>query len=132
LIFVAAPVDAVQFGRPDDMQEQWQECRTAVGRPDITLVDLRKYGFGLASLLLTAGAILGGIRHPSQAQQYAPSGTSEAGEPPGEGRGGPHLEEEQISCYLKADCGTSPLGASSRSLQTRPYRRPCPEHPHPR
>lgn len=61
LIFVASPAEAVQFGRPDDLQKEWQECRTAIGRLDGTLVDLRKYGFGLASGLLTAGGVLGGI-----------------------------------------------------------------------
>jgi hypothetical protein len=59
LIFVAAPADTVRFGRSDNLQKEWQECRTAIGRLDSTLVDLRKYGFGLASGLLTAGGVLG-------------------------------------------------------------------------
>jgi hypothetical protein len=81
LIFVAAPADTVQFGRPDDLQKEWQECRTAIGRLDSTLVDLRKYGFGLASGLLTAGGVLGGIANilpkpNSTSTTKVPSGTS--------------------------------------------------------
>jgi hypothetical protein len=81
LIFVANPADTVQFGRSDDLQKEWQECRTAIGRLDSTLVDLRKYGFGLASGLLTAGGVLGGIANilpkpNSTSTTTVPSGTS--------------------------------------------------------
>jgi len=61
LAFVVAPHQAVAAGRPDDLQKEWQECRATIGRLDSTLVDLRKYGFGLASGLLTAGGVVGGI-----------------------------------------------------------------------
>lgn len=81
MIFVSAPTDTVQFGRSDDLQKEWQECRTAIGRLDSTLVDLRKYGFGLASGLLTAGGILGGIanilpKSNGASTTAAPSATS--------------------------------------------------------
>lgn len=53
--------NTVSVGKPDDLQKEWQECRSVIGRLDNTLVDLRKYGFGLISGLLTANGILGGI-----------------------------------------------------------------------
>ena len=61
LAFVVSPQIVVLAGRPDDLQKEWQECRNVIGRLDGTLVDLRKYGFGLASTLLTANGVLGGI-----------------------------------------------------------------------
>ena len=61
LAYVIGPHVAVVAGRPDDLQKEWQECRSIIGRLDTTLVDLRKYGFGLASGLLTANGVLGGV-----------------------------------------------------------------------
>jgi len=61
LAFVVTPQDAVAAGRLDDLQKEWEECRSVVARLDNTLVDLRKYGFGLASGLLTANGVVGGL-----------------------------------------------------------------------
>jgi hypothetical protein len=61
LVFLVNPQTPLSSGRPDDLQKEWQECRNVIGRLDGTLVDLRKYGFGLASTLLTANGVLGGI-----------------------------------------------------------------------
>src|SRR5262249_19954709 len=55
------PQAAAAAGRPDDLQKEWQECRSVIGRLDSTLVDLRKYGLGLASGLLTANGVVGGL-----------------------------------------------------------------------
>lgn len=38
---------------------EWQECRKTIGRLDTTLADLRKYGFSLVTLLITASGFLG-------------------------------------------------------------------------
>jgi hypothetical protein len=37
---------------------EWQEARAAMGRWDQTVADLRKYGFGLVTILITASAFL--------------------------------------------------------------------------
>jgi len=37
---------------------EWQECRTTIGRFDIILADLRKYGFTLVTVLLVANALI--------------------------------------------------------------------------
>jgi|SRR5581483_5708824 len=38
---------------------EWQECRNTIGRLDTTLADLRKFGFGLVTVLITAGGLVG-------------------------------------------------------------------------
>lgn len=38
---------------------EWQECRKTIGRLDTTIADLRKYGFSLVTLLITASGFLG-------------------------------------------------------------------------
>jgi hypothetical protein len=42
----------------DHAMDEWKECRTTIGRFDGTLADLRKYGFSLVTLLLTASALI--------------------------------------------------------------------------
>jgi len=61
LAFVVGPQIAISAGRLDDLQKEWQECRAVIGRLDATLVDLRKYGFGLVAGLLTANGVVGGL-----------------------------------------------------------------------
>src|SRR5690348_11799863 len=51
----------LSLGSNDFQKDEWQECRSVIARLDNTLVDLRKTVFGLASGLLTAGGVLGGI-----------------------------------------------------------------------
>ena len=41
----------------DDLQE-WQECRQTIARFDTILSDMRKYGFTLVTVLLTANALV--------------------------------------------------------------------------
>lgn len=48
---------------------EWQECRKTIGRLDTTLADLRKYGFSLVTLLITASGFLGEQR--ASAEQRA-------------------------------------------------------------
>lgn len=44
---------------PNPMTEdEWKECRATIGRFDSILADLRKYGFSLVTLLLTATALI--------------------------------------------------------------------------
>ena len=38
---------------------EWQECRTTIGRLDSTIADLRKFGFSLVTVLITASGFLG-------------------------------------------------------------------------
>jgi len=38
--------------------DEWQECRTTIGRCDSILADIRKYGFALVTVLLTANALI--------------------------------------------------------------------------
>jgi hypothetical protein len=38
--------------------QEWAECRTTIGRLDGILADIRKYGFSLVTLLLTATALV--------------------------------------------------------------------------
>jgi hypothetical protein len=40
------------------LEQEWQECRYTVGRFDGYLADVRKYGFTLVTLLLTASAFV--------------------------------------------------------------------------
>jgi hypothetical protein len=42
----------------DNRLDEWTECRTTIGRCDNTLADIRKYGFTLVTLLLTANALI--------------------------------------------------------------------------
>ena len=56
------PADAQAVGPPikstsDLRLEEWKECRAIVGRMDQLLEDLRKYGFSLVTVLLTATGI---------------------------------------------------------------------------
>lgn len=55
------PSAAPPGARKDDLLKEWQEARAVVDRLDGTLVDLRKYGFGLASGLLTANGLIFGL-----------------------------------------------------------------------
>ncbi|HXD82485.1 MAG TPA: hypothetical protein VNU27_13030 [Candidatus Acidoferrum sp.] len=41
-----------------DLDDEWLECRVTVGRFDGYLADIRKYGFTLVTLLLTASALV--------------------------------------------------------------------------
>lgn len=59
--WVAFPNAPAAAGRLDDLQKEWAEARAVVDRLDGTLVDLRKYGFGLASGLLTANGVIFGL-----------------------------------------------------------------------
>ena len=43
---------------PDSSKDEWAECRTTIGRMDSVLADIRKYGFSLVTLLLTASALI--------------------------------------------------------------------------
>ncbi len=43
---------------PGHPLEEWTECRSTIGRMDSTLADIRKYGFSLVSILLTANALI--------------------------------------------------------------------------
>jgi hypothetical protein len=38
---------------------EWQECRKTIGRLDTTIADLRKFGFSLVTVLITASSFLG-------------------------------------------------------------------------
>lgn len=38
---------------------EWQECRKTIGRLDTTIADLRKFGFSLVTILITASSFLG-------------------------------------------------------------------------
>lgn len=38
---------------------EWQECRATIGRLDATIADLRKFGFSLVTVLITATGFLG-------------------------------------------------------------------------
>jgi len=38
---------------------EWQECRQTIGRLDATIADLRKFGFSLVTILITASSLLG-------------------------------------------------------------------------
>lgn len=50
----------------DDIRfKEWSECRTAIGRLDGILVDLRKMGFGFITALLSAGAFVSLLGTPS-------------------------------------------------------------------
>ena len=40
------------------IEQEWAECRTTIGRFDGIIADLRKYGFSLVTLLLTASALI--------------------------------------------------------------------------
>jgi hypothetical protein len=42
----------------DHRLEEWTECRTTIGRLDSILADIRKYGFSLVTVLLTANALI--------------------------------------------------------------------------
>ena len=44
--------------RTDHHLEEWTECRTTIGRLDGILADIRKYGFSLVTVLLTANALI--------------------------------------------------------------------------
>jgi len=48
------------------LTDEWKECRAAIGRLDATLADLRKYSFGLVTLLITAGAFFSFFGHSEQ------------------------------------------------------------------
>jgi hypothetical protein len=37
---------------------EWQECRQTIGRLDSTIADLRKFGFSLVTVLITASGLL--------------------------------------------------------------------------
>jgi hypothetical protein len=50
--------DAVASEPPDCTKDEWAECRATIGRMDSTLADIRKYGFSLVTLLLTANALI--------------------------------------------------------------------------
>ena len=39
---------------------EWKKCRATIGRLDGTIADLRKYGFSLVTVLITASSFLGG------------------------------------------------------------------------
>jgi hypothetical protein len=41
---------------------EWQECRKTIGRLDTTIADLRKYGFSLVTILITASNFLGSAK----------------------------------------------------------------------
>jgi hypothetical protein len=43
---------------PNQALNEWQECRTTIGRFDDSLADTRKYGFTLVTVLLTANALI--------------------------------------------------------------------------
>ncbi len=45
-------------GSKIDLVIEWQECRATIGRIDQYLVDTRKYGFTLVTVLLTASALV--------------------------------------------------------------------------
>jgi hypothetical protein len=45
---------------PDRVKDEWQECRTTIGRFDDTIADLWKYGFTFVTTLITASAFLVG------------------------------------------------------------------------
>ncbi len=38
---------------------EWQECRQTIGRLDATIADLRKFGFSIVTVLITASSFLG-------------------------------------------------------------------------
>ena len=42
----------------DVRMTEWSECRTTIGRLDSILADIRKYGFTLVTVLLTASALV--------------------------------------------------------------------------
>ena len=47
------------MAQPDvTLAEEWLECRVTIGRFDGYLADIRKYGFTLVTLLLTASALV--------------------------------------------------------------------------
>jgi hypothetical protein len=53
------PEPAFPIATTDDLRfNEWQECRTTIGRLDTILEDLRKVGFSLITGLLTASAFL--------------------------------------------------------------------------
>jgi hypothetical protein len=43
----------------DSLSKEWAECRSIIARCDTTLEDLRKFGFSLVTILLTASAFFG-------------------------------------------------------------------------
>ena len=54
------PVTAVTpFHAGGDLTE-WKECRATIGRLDATSADLRKFGFSLVTILITADSFQGG------------------------------------------------------------------------
>ena len=50
--------DIVASEPPDSTKDEWTECRATIGRMDSVLADIRKYGFSLMTLLLTASALI--------------------------------------------------------------------------
>jgi hypothetical protein len=49
--------------------QEWNECRTTIGRFDTILSDLRKYGFTLVTGLFTASALFGGFGNKAPSEQ---------------------------------------------------------------
>jgi hypothetical protein len=45
---------------------EWQECRKTIGRLDTTIADLRKFGFSLVTILITASNFLGQQKLPDE------------------------------------------------------------------
>jgi hypothetical protein len=45
---------------------EWQECRSTIGRLDGTIADLRKFGFSLVTVLISASSFFGQHASPSE------------------------------------------------------------------
>jgi hypothetical protein len=60
-------------GKDDLIMVEWAECRTTIGRMDVALEDLRKYGFTLVTGLLTASGLVGSATTSSTASQLVPA-----------------------------------------------------------
>lgn len=71
---------ALLSAKRGDIETEWKECRSTIDRFDKLLVDLRKTGFGLVTVLVTAAAtlqakgILGTSASEGQPQQAAYEG----------------------------------------------------------
>jgi len=70
---IPEPSDAAITTANELRFNDWQECRTTIGRLDTILVDLRKLGFSFITGLLTAGAFLNFLGVQTTKEVSAPS-----------------------------------------------------------
>ncbi len=66
----AETLSAPSASSSDSLLKEWAECRATIARCDSTLEDLRKFGFSLVTILLTASAFFG-VSTPSDNARVA-------------------------------------------------------------